>query len=141
LDGVEAAERAGVAMSSAWVLSSTNLGKIARSRRYENAFVWLDEAMIVNPCLNAEDPIGALEMSSDHSTFKCYMGDTELLVSLAFWDKKYQDNDLYRAFLLDKMNVNEGMLADDGVSLKRIARPNCAVSTRQCLCRTFPKPL
>jgi hypothetical protein len=78
-------------------------------------------------------------MSSDHSTFKCYMGDTGLLVSLAFWDKKYQDNDLYRAILLDKMNVNEGMLADDGVSLKRIARPNRAVSTRQCLCRTFPK--
>lgn len=45
-------------------------------------------------------------MSADHSTLKCYMGDTGLLVTLAFWDQTYRDNDLYRAILLDKMNVN-----------------------------------
>ena len=28
------------------------------------------------------------------------------LVTLAFWDQTYRDNDLYRAILLDKMNVN-----------------------------------
>ncbi|MDR1185551.1 MAG: DUF4143 domain-containing protein [Coriobacteriales bacterium] len=55
-------------------------------------------------------------------SFKCYMGDTGLLVSLAFWDKKYQDNDLYRAILLDKMNINEGMLAENVVA--QILRSN-----------------
>lgn len=93
-----------------------DLGRSARFRSYEDAFVWLDEAMVVNTCLNAEDPGGALAMSADHSTLKCYMGDTGLLVTLAFWDQAYHDNDLYRAILLDRMNVNEGMLAENVVA-------------------------
>lgn len=93
-----------------------DLGRSARFRSYEDAFVWLDEAMVVNTCLNAEDPGGALAMSADHSTLKCYMGDTGLLVTLAFWDQAYHGNDLYRAILLDRMNVNEGMLAENVVA-------------------------
>lgn len=93
-----------------------DLGRSARFRSYEDAFVWLDEAMVVNTCLNAEDPGGALAMSADHSMLKCYMGDTGLLVTLAFWDQAYHDNDLYRAILLDRMNVNEGMLAENVVA-------------------------
>lgn len=93
-----------------------DLGRSARFRSYGDAFVWLDEAMVVNTCLNAEDPGGALAMSADHSTLKCYMGDTGLLVTLAFWDQAYHDNDLYRAILLDRMNVNEGMLAENVVA-------------------------
>lgn len=93
-----------------------DLGRSARFRSYEDAFVWLDEAMVVNTCLNAEDPGGALAMSADHSTLKCYMGDTGLLVTLAFWDQAYHGNDLYRAILLDRMNVNEGMLAENVVT-------------------------
>ena len=93
-----------------------DLGRSARFRSYEDAFVWRDEAMVVNTCLNAEDPGGALAMSADHSMLKCYMGDTGLLVTLAFWDQAYHDNDLYRAILLDRMNVNEGMLAENVVA-------------------------
>lgn len=93
-----------------------DLGRSARFRSYEDAFVWLDEAMVVNTCLNAEDPGGALAMSADHSTLKCYMGDTGLLVTLAFWGQAYHDNDLYRAILLDRMNVDEGMLAENVVA-------------------------
>ena len=93
-----------------------DLGRSARFRSYKDAFVWLDETMVVNTCLNAEDPGGALAMSADHSTLKCYMGDTGLLVTLAFWDQAYRDNDLYRAILLDRMNVNEGMLAENVVA-------------------------
>lgn len=98
-----------------FVLSS--LGKGARFRTYEEAFVWLDEAMVVNTCFNAQDPgAGPLAMSADHTTLKCYMNDTGLLVTLAFWDQEYRSNDLYRAVLADKMNVNEGMLAENVVA-------------------------
>ena len=93
-----------------------SLDKNARSRTYEDAFVWLDEAMMVNTCFNAENPSSILSMSADHTTRKCYMGDTGLLATMAFRDKKYQDNDLYQAILLDKMNVNEGMLAENIVA-------------------------
>ena len=94
----------------------SSLSKKARFREYEDAFVWLDEAMIVNPCFNATDPNIGLKLSEDHTTQKIYMGDTGLLVTLTFQDNSYMDNELYRDLLLDKISVNEGMLMENIVS-------------------------
>ena len=91
----------------------SSLNKSARMREYEDAFVWLDEAMIVNPCFNATDPSVGLKLSEDYTTQKIYMADTGLLVTLAFQDDSYLDNQLYRDLLLDKINVNEGMLMEN----------------------------
>ena len=88
----------------------------ARGRNYEDAFIWLDRSMIINRCLNATDPTVGLAMSSDHATQKCYMGDTGLLVTQAFRDDEYADNTLYTSILLDKLNVNEGMLMENAVA-------------------------
>ena len=90
-----------------------SLGKNARRRDYEDAFVWLDDAMVVNTCLNATDPAPMLAASADHETQKLYMGDTGLLVTLAFWERRHAENSLYRAVLFDKISVNEGMLAEN----------------------------
>lgn len=95
-------------------LSSINKG--ARYRDYENAFMWLTEAMIVNNCYNATEPGAGLAMSEDHATRKCYMADTGLLVSHSFMDDKFIDNELYRDILLDKLHVNEGMLMENIVA-------------------------
>lgn len=95
-------------------LSSLNKG--ARFRDYENAFMWLAEAMVVNNCYNATDPNIGLSMSSEHSTRKCYMGDTGLLVTHSFMDDKFIDNELYRDILLDRLHVNEGMLMENIVA-------------------------
>lgn len=94
----------------------TSLKKSARMREYEDAFVWLDEAMVVNPCFNATDPTIGLKLSEEYTTQKIYMADTGLLVTLAFADSDYMDNDLYRDILFDKLNVNEGMLMENVVS-------------------------
>ncbi|MCR5257123.1 MAG: DUF4143 domain-containing protein, partial [Desulfovibrio sp.] len=85
-------------------------------RTYDDAFIWLERSMIINRCLNATDPTVGLSMSCDHTTHKCYMGDTGLLVSLTFRDKEYIDNMLYKSILLDKLNVNEGMLLENVVA-------------------------
>ena len=42
--------------------------------------------------------------------------DTGLLVSLAFRDRPYLENELYRAILLDKLHVNEGMILENMVA-------------------------
>ena len=90
--------------------------KDARMRDYDNAFMWLADGMIANPCFNATDPNFGLALSFDHSTHKLYMADTGLLVTHAFGNKKYIDNSLYKAILLDKLNINEGMLMENIVS-------------------------
>ena len=88
----------------------------ARNREYEDAFIWLSKSMIVNRCLNATDPTVGLAMSCDHTTQKCYMGDTGLLVSQVFRDDEFADNTLYKSILLDKLYVNEGMLMENIVA-------------------------
>lgn len=72
--------------------------------------------MIVNRCVNATDPNVGLAMSSDHTTQKCYMGDTGLLITQVFRDDEYSDNILYKSILLDKLNINEGMIMENIVA-------------------------
>ena len=91
----------------------STINKDARLRSYEDAFMWLNDGMIVNPCFNATEPNVGLAMSSDHTTQKLYMADTGLLVTHTFRDNDYSDNELYRAILLDKLNINEGMLIEN----------------------------
>jgi uncharacterized protein len=94
----------------------SSLGKQARFRSYEDSFIWLNEAMIVNTCFNATDPHLGLALSSDVSTQKCYMADTGLLVTHTFKDKKFTSNELYKAILFDKLSINEGMLMENIVA-------------------------
>lgn len=91
----------------------SSLDPHARFRSYEDSFIWLNESMIVNACFNATDPNVGLALSSDTTTQKCYMADTGLLVTHAFKDGKFTDNELYRAILFDKVNVNEGMITEN----------------------------
>lgn len=93
-----------------------DINENARRHQYEDAFVWLDKAMMINRCVNATDPNVGLAMSGDYTTQKCYMGDTGLLVTQTFRDDEFTDNILYKSVLLDKLNVNEGMLIENIVA-------------------------
>jgi hypothetical protein len=94
----------------------SSLDKNARFRSFEDSFVWLNEAMVVNSCFNATDPNVGLALSADHTTQKCYMADTGLLVTLTFMDTPFTNNELYKAVLFDKLDVNEGMIMENAVA-------------------------
>lgn len=96
--------------------SLSSLGKGSKSRTYEDAFMWLTEGMIINNCYNATDPTFGLSMCVDVSSQKRYMADTGLLVTHAFKDNDFIANELYKAVLFDKINVNEGMLMENVVA-------------------------
>jgi len=91
----------------------SSLSKQARFRNYEDSFIWLNEAMIVNICYNATDPNIGLALSADHATQKCYMADTGLLVTHTFMDSPYVENELYKAILFDKLSINKGMILEN----------------------------
>ena len=97
-----------------YTMSSIN--KNARFRTYEDSFIWLSEAMIVNACFNSTDPNVGLALSADYATQKCYMADTGLLVTQTFMDQAFTDNAFYRAVLFDKLDINEGMLMENIVA-------------------------
>ena len=94
----------------------SSISKNARFRAYEDSFIWLNEAMVVNTCFNATDPNVGLALSADHSTQKCYMADTGLLVTHTFMDTAFTDNELYKAILFDKLDINEGMIMENIVA-------------------------
>ena len=94
----------------------SSISKSARFRNYEDSFIWLNESLIVNTCFNSTDPNVGLALSADHTTQKCYMGDTGLLVTLTFMDSSYTENELYKAILFDNLSINEGMIIENVVA-------------------------
>lgn len=92
------------------------LSKNARFRSYEDSFIWLNEAMIVNTCFNATEPTIGLALSADHTTQKCYMADTGLLVTQTFMDNAFTENEIYKAILFDRLTINEGMIMENIVA-------------------------
>jgi len=94
----------------------SSISKQARFRSYEDSFIWLNEAMIVNTCFNATDPGIGLALSADYSIQKCYMADTGLLITHTFRDSSYIENEFYKAVLFDKLCINEGMIMENIVA-------------------------
>jgi len=94
----------------------SSISKQARFRSYEDSFIWLGEAMVVNTCLNATDPGIGLALSADNTTQKCYMADTGLLITHTFMDSPYIENELYKAILFDRLSINEGMIMENIVA-------------------------
>lgn len=92
------------------------LKKGARLRQYESSFQWLEDAMVVNVCYAASEPSVGLKLKEDDSTLKCYMGDTGLLISLAFDENTIAHEELFRKLMLDKLEINKGMLVENIVA-------------------------
>jgi predicted AAA+ superfamily ATPase len=90
-------------------------------RDYETAFMWLSDAKIINCCYNTTAPNIGLKLNMDRQTLKCYMADTGLLISHAFDEKQIVTNELYRKLMLDKLDVNAGMLIENIVAQMLVA--------------------
>ena len=88
----------------------------ARMRDYETAFFWLSDAMIVNMAYNTTEPSIGLGMNTDDTTLKCYMADTGLLISHAFNENTIVSENLYNKLLVDKLELNSGMIVENIVA-------------------------
>lgn len=98
-----------------------DLGENARRREYEEPAFWLQDSMACNFCYNATEPNLGLSFSADHATFKCYMGDTGLLVSHAFDENELTAEQIHRRLLVGDLSVNEGMLMENVVAQMLVA--------------------
>lgn len=94
----------------------SSISKNARMRQYDDAFMWLVDAMIVDVCLNSTDPTAGLAMSEESSTMKLYMDDTGLLVTMSMDAGGTTEEDIYKGLLLDRIGINEGMFAENIVA-------------------------
>ena len=88
----------------------------AAYRDYDDAFFWLSDAGIVNICYNCTEPNVGLRLNMERNTLKCYMADTGLLISHAFDENGKVPVELYQKLLLNKLEVNQGMIVENIVS-------------------------
>lgn len=98
-----------------------DLKKNARYRDYDSAFFWLADAKVVNACYNSTEPNVGYKLTRDGNTLKCYMADTGLLVSHSFDENGATSPELYRKLMLDKLEVNAGMLMENIVAQMLVA--------------------
>ncbi len=84
--------------------------------KYRDALFWLSDAMVVNNCYNTTEPSLGLNLNRERTTLKCYMADTGLLVSHAFDERTLTDEQVYKKILLDKLEVNMGMVMENVVA-------------------------
>ncbi len=83
---------------------------------YEQSFFWLSDSMICNNCYKCNDPHVGFALNKNESKIKCYMGDTGLLVSLAFNESELAKNHLYKDILDGKLSLNKGMLYENMIA-------------------------
>ena len=98
--------------------------KDARYRDFDTSFMWLSEAMVVNLCYCSSEPNIGFRLTRDGNTLKCYMADTGLLISHAFDENEIVGENLYRKLMLDKLEINEGMLVENIVAQMLTASGN-----------------
>lgn len=84
--------------------------------RYDEPLFWLEDSMICNLCYKCNDPNVGFALNKNDSAVKCYMGDTGLLVSLAFNENEIIDEQLYKQIMNDRLSLNEGMLYENAIS-------------------------
>lgn len=90
--------------------------KNARFHHYVDAVSFIAQSMIGNECINVTKPEIALELFSDRSNFKLYMGDTGLLVTQIMKSRDETDENLYKSLIIDDLGINQGMLLENMVA-------------------------
>ena len=84
--------------------------------RYDEPLFWLEDSMICNLCYRCNDPCVGFALNKNESAVKCYMGDTGLLVSLAFSENEIVSEQLYKSIMNGKLSLNEGMIYENAIA-------------------------
>ena len=76
----------------------------------------LKDSKVVNLAYHSNDPNIGLSAYKDLNTYKIYMADTGLFVTLQFKDKDFTENIIYEKLLNDKLSANLGYLYENVVA-------------------------
>jgi hypothetical protein len=76
----------------------------------------LIDSKTVLPCYNSLDPRTSLTDTKDLDSYKLYLSDTGLFVTLMFIDRPSIENEVYAKLLSDKLPANLGYLYENLVA-------------------------
>lgn len=94
---------------------TTAIGKRNNTRAEELLYELIDSKTVI-PCYNSTDPRVSLADTKDFSSYKLYLADTGLFVTMMFIDRPAAENELYAKLLSDKLPANLGFLYENLVA-------------------------
>lgn len=97
--------------STRFIVSSVD--QRADSILFKNTLNKLEESKMVIPVFRCTDPSGGFSLTKDETMFKLYFSDIGLFVSMIYATSKNDVRDIYQKIVLDKLNLNLGMLFEN----------------------------
>ena len=91
------------------------IGKRKNTKTEELLFDLIDSRTVL-PCYNSTNPGVGLSDTKDFDSYKLYLSDTGLFVTLMFIDRPEAENELYAKLLSDKLPANLGYLYENLVA-------------------------
>ena len=92
--------------------TSTAIGK-KNNKKIEELLYELIDSKTVLRCYNSTDPRVSLANTKDFDSYKLYISDIGLFVTLMFIDRPVTENDVYAKLLSDKLPANLGYLYEN----------------------------
>ena len=83
------------------------------SARTEELLYELIDSKTVLPCFNTTNPNVSLVDTKDFDSYKLYLSDTGLFVTMMFMDRAVTENDVYAKLLSDNLPANLGYLYEN----------------------------
>lgn len=94
---------------------TTVLGKV-NADTVRGLVEMLNDSKTVHIAYHSNDPNVGMELTTEKSSYKMYLCDTGLFVTLAFWDKAATENIIYQKLLSDKLDANLGYVYENAVA-------------------------
>lgn len=94
---------------------TTAIGKRNNTKADELLYELIDSKTVL-PCYNSTDPRTSLADTKDFNSYKLYLSDTGLFVTLMFIDRPATENKIYAKLLSDKLPANLGYLYENLVA-------------------------
>ena len=94
---------------------TTAIGKKNNTKAEELLYELIDSKTVL-PCYNSTNPRVSLTNTKDFNSYKLYLSDTGLFVTLLFIDRTVTENDIYAKLLSDKLPANLGYLYENLVA-------------------------
>ena len=94
---------------------TTAIGKKNNTKAEELLYELIDSKTVL-PCYNSTNPRVSLTNTKDFHSYKLYLSDTGLFVTLLFIDRPVTENDIYAKLLSDKLPANLGYLYENLVA-------------------------
>ena len=91
------------------------IGKRNNTKAEEFLYELIDSKTVI-PCYNSKDPRISLSDTKDFDSYKLYLSDTGLFVTMMFIDRPSTENELYAKLLSDKLPANLGYLYENLVA-------------------------